>query len=312
MAVYTNLTNENKQNIRDLYNLSENADFIEISEGILNTNYLVEDNDKKYVFRLLEGNRNIDEELKELDFLNFLNENDISCPQAYVNNSGKNHMFVQEKMGCLFNFIYGNKVNKIDEDVLEKIGSTLGKMHNLSKGRSIERNRKIDLDYFYEHISKVDLNAILKEDYDLIMGSYKEVKKVDFSHLPRGIVHNDIFPDNVFMGDNLSLIDFNDCIDAPLIIDLAIVINFWIRIKEFSKDKETNLIKIFLDSYEKERKLLPEEKKLLKKMVLKTALTFIFLRINKFYVEDNEGTNMEVKSYKDLLILLEEDTNEIY
>ena len=47
-------------------------------------------------------------------------------------------------------------------------------------------------------------------------------------------------------------------------------------------------------------------------MVLKTALTFIFLRINKFYVEDNKDKNMEVKSYKDLLILLEEGTDEIY
>ena len=95
------------------------------------------------------------------------------------------------------------------------------------------------------------------------------------------IIINDIFPDNVFMGEKLSLIDFNDCMNAPFIIDLAIVINFWIRIKEFSKDNENKLIKIFLNAYEDERNLMPEEKKLLKKMVLKMALTFIFLRINK-------------------------------
>ncbi|UUV18388.1 homoserine kinase [Fusobacteria bacterium ZRK30] len=312
MAVYTNLTNEHKKDIRALYNLGENADFIEISEGILNTNYLIKDRDKKYVFRLLEGKRNIGEELKELDFLNFLNENDVSCPQVFVNNSGENHMFIQEKMGCLFDFIHGNKVKEVDEDVLEKIGSTLGKLHNLSKGRSIERKRKIDLDFFYEKISKIDLKFVLKGDYDLIMGRYKEVKEVDFSRLPKGIVHNDIFPDNVFMGEKLSLIDFNDCMNAPLIIDLAIVINFWIKIKEFPKDKEKNLIKIFLYSYECERKLLPEEKKILRKMVLKMALTFIFLRINKSYVEDNRGKNMEVKTYKELLILLEEEMDEIY
>lgn len=312
MAVYTKLTAEHKDNIRILYNLGKDADFIEISEGILNTNYLIKDKNKKYVFRLLEGERNIDEELKELDFLNFLNKNNILCPHAFINNSGENHMFIQGKMGCLFDFIHGDKVTEIDENVLKKIGFTLGKLHNLSKGRSIERTRKIDLDYFHKKISKVDLKTILKEDHDLIMGRYNKVKKVDFSNLPKGIVHNDIFPDNVFMGEKLSLIDFNDCIKAPFVIDLAIVINFWIKIKEFNKDKENNLIKIFLDSYEEERKLLPEEKKLLKKMVLKMALTFIFLRINKFYIEDNSDTNMEIKSYKDLLILLEEETNEIY
>ncbi|MCS5420657.1 MULTISPECIES: homoserine kinase [Psychrilyobacter] len=312
MAVYTNLTNEHKEDIRTLYNLGKDADFIEIPEGILNTNYLIKDRDKKYVFRLLEGRRNIDEELKELEFLNFLNKNDISCPRVSVNNLGKNHIFIQEKMGCLFDFIHGKKVNKIDSEVLRKIGSTLGRLHNLSQGRSIERTRKIDLDFFYDKISKIDLKTVLKKDHDLIMERYKEIKEVDFSSLPKGIVHNDIFPDNVFMGEKLSLIDFNDCMNAPFIIDLAIVINFWIKIKEFSKDKEKKFIKIFLEAYEGERKLLPEEKKLLKKMVLKMALTFIFLRINKSYVEDNRGKNMEVKTYKELLFLLEEETDEIY
>ncbi|MGB6128474.1 MAG: homoserine kinase [Psychrilyobacter sp.] len=312
MAVYTNLTNEHKKDIRTLYNLGEEADFIEISEGILNTNYLIKDRDKKYVFRLLEGRRNIGEELKELDFLNYLNENGVSCPEIFVNNLGEKHMFIQNKMGCLFDFIHGSKVKDINCEVLEKIASTLGKIHNLSKGRSIQRTRKIDLDYFYEKISKVDLEAILKEDYNFIMGKYKKVKETDFSSLPMGIVHNDIFPDNVFMGEKLSLIDFNDCMDAPFIIDLAIVINFWIKIKKNSKDEEKKFIKVFLESYERERKLLLAEKRLLNKMILKTALTFIFLRINKFYVEDNKGKNMEVKSYKDLLILLEEGTDEIY
>ena len=47
-------------------------------------------------------------------------------------------------------------------------------------------------------------------------------------------------------------------------------------------------------------------------MVLKMALTFIFLRINKSYAEDNRGKNMEVKTYNELLILLEEEADEVY
>jgi len=131
MAVYTSLTSEDKTKIKTLYNLSEDADFIEISEGILNTNYLVKDGDKKYIFRLLEGERNIEEELKELDFLKFLNENGISCPEAFINTSGKNHMFIQEQIGSLFNFMDGEKVHEINDDILKTIGSILGKMHNL-------------------------------------------------------------------------------------------------------------------------------------------------------------------------------------
>ena len=90
-----------------------------------------------------------------------------------------------------------------------------------------------------------------------------------------------------------------------MIFDLAIIINYWINIKNFSKGKKKKFIDIFLDEYEKERKLTEEEKKMLPHAVLRMAVTFILLRLYKFNVENNSECLIEDKNYKQLMPLLE-------
>ncbi len=306
MAVYTRLSEEQIKNILKDYSFKSVNKIEEISEGILNTNYFIEGDKGKFVFRILEGERDYREEIKELEFLDYLNSKGFPCPTAIKNVSGENYTFIDGKMASVFTFINGEKVKETNDNNLKEIGEKLGKMHNLLKDRDIKRSRKIDMDYFYDIISKADLKGILKEDYDFIMGYYKRAAAVDYSKLPFGIIHNDIFPDNVFMknGEISGLIDFNDCLRGPFILDLAIIINFWIRNKGFSPEKEEQFTNVFLEAYETQRKISEEEKELIDEALIRIALTFIFLRVNKFYVEDKSGVNMEFKDYKDLLPLL--------
>ncbi|WP_372714408.1 homoserine kinase [Ilyobacter sp.] len=306
MAVYTKLSDEYIKNILKDYSFKEVNRIEEISEGILNTNYFIEGDKGKFIFRILEGERDYTEEVKELEFLEYLNSNGFPCPIAIKNVSGENYTFIDGKMASVFTFIEGEKVHSINENNLKEIGQKLGRMHNLLKDRDIKRNRKIDMQYFYDIISKADLKGILKEDYDFIMKYYERASKVDYSNLPFGIIHNDIFPDNVFMkdGEISGIIDFNDCLRGPLILDLAIVISFWIRNRGISEEVENQMTKIFLDAYESERKITKEEMALMDESLIRIALTFIFLRVNKFHVEDNSGVNMEYKNYRDLLPLL--------
>ncbi len=306
MAVYTKLSDDYIKNILKSYSFKKVDRIEEISEGILNTNYFIKGDRGKFIFRILEGDRDYTEEAKELEFLEYLNSNGFPCPIAIKNISGENYTFIDGKMASVFTFINGEKVESIDENNMKEIGQKLGKMHNLLKNRDIKRNRKIDMQYFYNIISKADLKGILKDDYDFIMGYYERASNVDYSKLPFGIIHNDIFPDNVFMkdGEISGIIDFNDCLRGPLVLDLAIVISFWIRNRGFSEEVENKLTKIFLKAYETERKITKEEMELMDEALIRIALTFIFLRVNKFHVEDNSSVNMEFKNYRDLLPLL--------
>jgi len=306
VAVYTKLSNERIEEIFMDYSLNKVDRIVEIPEGILNTNYLVEGDNRKYIFRILEGERDYREEIKELELLNYINSKGFPCPVAIDNRRGENYTFVEGKMASVFTFIEGEKVGSIDKNSVREIGRKLGVMHNLLRNREIKRSRKIDMDYFYDLISKVDLKGILGKDYDLVMKFYRRAVAADYSNLPHGIIHNDIFPDNVFMkgGEISGVIDFNDCLRGPLILDLAIVINFWIRNRGFSAIEEEKLTRELLEAYEGERKLLPEEAALMDEAIIRVALTFIFLRVNKFHVEDISSVNMEFKDYRDLLPLL--------
>ena len=254
--------------------------------------------------RVLEGHRSYEAEKEELDFLLELNDI-IPCSLPCSTKDGKVLIEYNGKMMTLFYFIEGEKLTEINEHFLSQIGILLGKMHLFSKNKILNRKTRIDEKYYF---SKIDMTKvpIAEDEKKNLLSLYKKVSMIDFSSLPCGVIHNDIFPDNILIKDGFisGIIDFNDSSYAPFIFDLGIVINYWIRIKNFSPETEKKYIEVFLTSYESIRKLSTIEKSLLDMGILKMALAFIFLRINKFSVEDNQNILIEDKTYYELLPLL--------
>ncbi|MGN0943329.1 MULTISPECIES: homoserine kinase [Fusobacterium] len=303
MAVYTVLNIKDITTILTKYNLIP-LHYEGIKDGILNTNYLIFTAKGKFVLRVLEGHRSYEAEKEELDFLLELNDI-IPCSLPCSTKDGKILIEYNGKMMTLFYFIEGEKLTEINEHFLSQIGILLGKMHLFSKNKILNRKTRIDEKYYF---SKIDMTKvpIAEDEKKNLLSLYKKVSMIDFSSLPCGVIHNDIFPDNILIKDGFisGIIDFNDSSYAPFIFDLGIVINYWIRIKNFSPETEKKYIKVFLTSYESIRKLSTIEKSLLDMGILKMALAFIFLRINKFSVEDNQNILIEDKTYYELLPLL--------
>lgn len=303
MAVYTVLNIKDITTILTKYNLIP-LHYEGIKDGILNTNYLIFTAKGKFVLRVLEGHRSYEAEKEELDFLLELNDI-IPCSLPCSTKDGKVLIEYNGKMMSLFYFVEGEKLTEINEHFLSQIGILLGKMHLFSKNKILNRKTRIDEKYYF---SKIDMTKvpIAEDEKKNLLSLYKKVSMIDFSSLPCGVIHNDIFPDNILIKDGFisGIIDFNDSSYAPFIFDLGIVINYWIRIKNFSPETEKKYIEVFLTSYESIRKLSTIEKSLLDMGILKMALAFIFLRINKFSVEDNQNILIEDKTYYELLPLL--------
>lgn len=303
MAVYTVLNIKDITTILTKYNLIP-LYYEGIKDGILNTNYFIFTAKGKFVLRVLEGHRSYEAEKEELDFLLELNDI-IPCSLPCSTKDGKVLIEYNGKMMTLFYFIEGEKLTEINEHFLSQIGILLGKMHLFSKNKILNRKTRIDEKYYF---SKIDMTKvpIAEDEKKNLLSLYKKVSMIDFSSLPCGVIHNDIFPDNILIKDGFisGIIDFNDSSYAPFIFDLGIVINYWIRIKNFSSETEKKYIEVFLTSYESIRKLSTIEKSLLDMGILKMALAFIFLRINKFSVEDNQNILIEDKTYYELLPLL--------
>ncbi|MDH6459491.1 homoserine kinase type II [Fusobacterium sp. PH5-7] len=303
MAVYTVLNIEDITTILAKYNLIP-LHYEGIKDGILNTNYLVFTSKGKFVLRVLEGHRSYEAEKEELDFLLELNTI-IPCSVPCSTVDGEVLIKYNGRMMSLFYFIEGEKLTEINENFLTQIGRLLGKMHLFSKNKVLNRKTRIDEKYYFSKINMEQV-PITEEERKNLLSLYEKISMIDFFSLPCGVIHNDIFPDNIFVKDGVvsGIIDFNDSTFAPFIFDLGIVINYWIRINNFPPEIEKRYVEIFLNSYESVRKLTPEEKSLLDMGILKMALAFIFLRINKFSVEDNHNILIEDKTYYELLPLL--------
>lgn len=303
MAVYTKLLREDIEEILKNYNLSL-IDYYMIKNGILNTNYYIECIEGKFVLRVFEGGRDFLEENQELNFLWEIKDI-IPCCLPLKNRFNENYVVFKNKMVALFYFIEGEPIKNINGDLLREIGGYLGKLHTFSKGKQLIRKSRIDMESYY---NKIDFNFIPISAMEKlkIKSIYEDVKFFDFSSLPSGIIHNDIFPDNVFIknGKVEGILDFNESQTAPFIYDLSIVINYWIRLNNFPKKLEEEYVEIFLNEYEKYRKLEEREKRVLDKALKKMAITFILLRFDKFIIQNLNGVFIEDKNYSQLLPLL--------
>ena len=307
MGVFTNLFQDEIDLIEKKYKIKI-LEIKNIDNGILNSNFYIKTKNKKYILRIYEANRTIDEEKQELILLDRIVDF-IPVSIAIKNIDNEYISIFNNKKFALFEYIDGNSITKIDTHIIREIAIYLGKLHSFTKDISFEKyNRKtrIDLDFYYNEIKKSEIDFKFKNE---LLNSADKINGFDFSILPSGVIHGDIFPDNVLLDDynNIKVIfDFNESYYAPFIFDIAIVINFWIKINGFDFFTENNLIRDFLNYYSKYRKITKEELKSLDIACKKMALTFIFLRIYKEKIDNSyqKAISIQEKSYLDLIKLI--------
>ena len=307
MGVFTNLFQDEIDFIEKKYKIKI-LEIKNIDNGILNSNFYIKTKNKKYILRIYEANRTIDEEKQELILLDRIVDF-IPVSIAIKNIDNEYISIFNNKKFALFEYIDGNSITKIDTHIIREIAIYLGKLHSFTKDISFEKyNRKtrINFDFYYNEIKKSEIDFKFKNE---LLNSADKINGFDFSILPSGVIHGDIFPDNVLLDEynNIKVIfDFNESYYAPFIFDIVIVINFWIKINGFDFFTENNLIRDFLNYYSKYRKITKEELKSLDIACKKIALTFIFLRIYKEKIENSyqKAISIQEKSYLDLIKLI--------
>lgn len=308
MGVYTKLSLEERNFIEKKYNLKI-KNIKNISSGILNSNFYIETENENFILRIYEADRTLKEEEMELNLLSEISDF-IPVALAIKNIDGAFISLYNNIKFSLFKHIEGKNLEKIATYNIKEIAIYLGKFHSFSKNitsKDYVRKTRIDLKYYYEKVKKSNFDF---EEKERLLKMADEVLEVDFSHLPSGIIHGDIFPDNVIIDESnkiKAILDFNESHYSAFIFDIAIVINFWIRINNFDFFTENNMIRDFLNNYSQHRKIERDELNLLEQACKKVVLTFVFLRIYKEKIENSydKAYSVEKKSYLSLLNLLE-------
>ncbi len=256
MAVYTKLSKEDIIFILSDYQIGNLIEFQGIQDGIENTNYFIKTKKGKFILTIFENRVNSKDIPFFINLMKFLNQNNFISPEPLKNKEGKILNKFKTKIFILVNFLEGKPKVKITPNDCYLIGDLIGNLQNKSKYCDLIRKNSLSLEdckkIFQDckkSISEKEINILRDGLYDLIEDSLKDCLEKWPTHLPKGIIHGDLFPDNIFFLNNKvsGVIDFYfSCVDIK-IYEIAIVINAWCfeQHNTLNIEKVKNLIKGF-------------------------------------------------------------------
>ena len=301
MAVYTQISIDELNVFLSKYNIDNINEFSGIKGGTSNSNYLLTADNKKFILTIFEERTNQENLPFYFDLMNHLNAHDIKCPEVIKDKQGNFSNSIKQKHAVITSFLTGSSLEKIKPIHCSNLGLTIAKMHNASEKLNIKRENELGFDKlgiiieklktYKKHIDDEKLKFI--EDEFLFLS--REINK----DLPSGIIHADLFPDNIFFEENnlTGIIDFYFSCNDFYAYEIAICLNAWC-FEESNNEFNPTKAKYLLGSYNQERKFSNEEVEALPLLARASALRYLLTRLLDFY------------SHEDSDLILKKDPNE--
>src|SRR5438105_7336315 len=257
MAVYTDLVAEELAAFLAGYDIGELLAYKGIAEGVENSNFLVHTTRGYFILTLYEK-RVAPEDLPFfLALMEHLAARGITCPQPVKTQKGDMLGFVAGRPAALVTFLDGMWMRRPAANHCAALGEALAQLHLAGADFPVKRRNALSADgwrpLYVAAAAGADsvqpgLREAIEKELTLLEGSWP-------GGLPDGVIHADLFPDNVFfLGDQLSgLIDFYFACTDTLAYDVAICLNCWC----FEPDHSYNVTKgrALLQAYMKTRPL---------------------------------------------------------
>jgi homoserine kinase type II len=281
MAVYTDVGEEQLGEFLAGYDLGELLSFKGIAEGVENTNYLLHTG-AGYFFLTLYEKRVARADLPFfLGLLEHLAAREIICPQPVKNRGGTVLGELAGRPAAIVTFLEGVSVRRPQVGHCTAVGRALAALHLAGRDFKLHRKNALSLAGWIALAENAGARAdsVTPGLTRLIRGELDHLSRHWPAELPRGIIHADLFPDNVFfLGEQLSgLIDFYFACDDVLAYDLAICLNAWC----FEPDGSYNVTKgkALLSGYVAVRAMSAEELFALPLLARGAALRFLLTRL---------------------------------
>ena len=283
MAIYTKISRNDIISIEQKFNLGKIISFKGIKKGIENTNYLIRTKNNKYILTIFEKRV----QKKDLPFfmslMDKLNNHKINCPKPQKSKKGNYLVNIKNKPASIVSFVEGKEKNKLKIKDCYEIGKNIAKLHMTAKKIKLYRKNSMSLNSWPKLLNKIGKksNKIDVNLNDLMKTSLKNIRKRWPKKLSSGIIHGDLFIDNIFFKNNkfYGYIDFYFSSNDFLIYEIAICINALCFDKKnkkfiFNKKKSKNLLK----GYSSLRKLSKDEKNSLNVLCRGAALRYLLTR----------------------------------
>ena len=288
MAVHTLLSKEEICIFLKKYSIGFLKSYNGISEGIENTNYLIETSKKKFIFTIFEKRVSTKDLPFFLDLMTFSKEKEINCPLPILDNKNNRLNNIKNKKCAIFSFIEGSYLKKWDKNDCFAIGKILGEFHLQNKHFKLKKKNNFSIPKWNNLFEKVKgrINEFIPNAESII---FKELEILNFEwpkNLPSGIIHADLFPDNVLFKKKkiAGILDYYFSCNDYFIYDLCITINAWC----FNANETINksFYKNLLKGYESKRKLTVKEKESFNICLRGAAMRFLLTRLYDYAFTD--------------------------
>ncbi|RST87885.1 homoserine kinase [Aquibium carbonis] len=281
MAVYTDISEEELAAYLKGYAIGETLSYKGIAEGSENSNFLLHTTGGVFILTLYEKRVERAELPFFLGLMQHLAQKGINCPLPVARSDGELIGELAGRPAAIITFLEGVWMRRPTATHCREVGRALAGMHVAGADFSMHRPNRLSVAGWKELWERARPMADSYEpglvaEIDAEFAAFEKGWPVD---LPTGVIHADLFPDNVFfLGNSLSgLIDFYFACNDLFAYDLATCINAWC----FEKDHSFNQTKAraLLAGYQSVRPLEEAERRALPLLARGSALRFMLTRL---------------------------------
>jgi len=281
MAVYTEITDEDLTKFAADLDLGEVLSCKGIAEGVENSNFQLVTETGTYILTLYEKRVNPDDLPFFLGLLEHLESGGVPCPKPFRSPNGNVINSLSGKPAALVSFLPGMWPRRIQTFHTAQLGKALAQMHVAGADYELSRANALSVNSWRDVLQSCEgqgdevipgITAELNRELETLEANWPD-------DLPQGVIHADLFPDNVFFrGEQLSgLIDFYFACNDMLAYDIAVCLNAWC----FEADGSFNVTKAkrMLQAYEEVRPLTSAERDALPILARGAAMRFLVTRL---------------------------------
>jgi len=281
MAVYTDVTDEELQQFLAGYDLGTLSSYKGIAEGVENSNFLLHTSKGYFILTLYEK-RVAESDLPFfLDLIEHLAARGLNCPQPVRSRSGEALGRLARRPAAIVTFLDGVWIRRPSAAHCGAVGEALAQLHLAGTDFALTRRNGLSVEGWRPLLETAASRAdTVQAGLGEAIGAELARLECDWPRdLPQGVIHADLFPDNVFfLGDRLSgLIDFYFACTDALAYDVAVCLNAWC----FEPDNSYNMTKgrALLFGYMRRRPLAAAEIAALPMLCRGAALRFLLTRL---------------------------------
>ena len=288
MAVYTKITSKDVLSLGNYYKIGKIIKSEGIKKGIENTNYLLKTSKQKFILTIFEKRV----QKKDLPFfmhlMEKLNQEKIICPWPLKGKSGKHLSEIKKKPACIVSFLEGTDKTNLNNKNCFDIGKNIAKFHKITTKMKLYRQNSMSVKKLGTLLKSIKFksNEISPKLKPILNACLKDIKNKWPQKLPEGIIHGDLFIDNIFFNKNKfsGFIDFYFSSNDYLMYEIAICINsLCFNKKNNSFVMNNKKIKNLIDGYESIRRFTKEEKNALNILCRGAALRYLLTRIYDYF-----------------------------